>query len=292
MGDDQHLLPILNALEAEFFRCGTTLLHAQTRAAYFLRTHRQPFTLITQITAGALLLQVGDVSYRVEPGQGLVIPAQLPYRLTLLDEAAVSHWVNVEYTLFDHFSLFDFMETPLVLAAPIAQRVGLIQQSLLTLNQSTTASAGDPLIHAVKGKQHLYALLDQVLSVSTYIPGSLENMQSRRRFEPVIAYIETHLAEKLKVADLAQLMFLSTSHFHKTFQEAFTLSPLQYIQSRRLKKAQLLLATSSATIQEIARLVGYETSFAFTRFFKSATGENPGSYRYSFRQQSAISRDN
>jgi AraC-like DNA-binding protein len=74
-------------------------------------------------------------------------------------------------------------------------------------------------------------------------------------------------------------MFVSTSHFYKEFQESFELSPMQYIQSQRFKKAQYLLSTSDLTVREIANLVGYDNTFPFIRFFKSMYGNSPGHYR-------------
>lgn len=279
MDHSKALQNIVNSLETEFFMCGTTRITEMSHAKYLAKSHIQPFILVTQITEGPLLLQIGDAAYRIDPGQALIVPAHVSYFIQLLGESAVTHWLNMNYTLFDHFSIFDFIETPVVAPVSVGNQIGRFQAEIVELMEPVRLDPAAALIAGAKVKQRLISVLETMLSISRYKHGSLENMNAIKRFNPVFKYIEEHLAEKIKVSHLAKLMYLSTSHFHKEFQGAFDFSPMQYIQSQRLKKAQLLLTTSSATVREIAGLVGYDNAFAFIRFFKSMVGESPGNYR-------------
>lgn len=272
---------MLNSLEVEYFKCGTTVLNEKTRSQYFKHTHSQPFALITQITKGELLIRIHGTDYRIKPGEALIVPGHVQYKLTLLDEEAFTNWINLDYTLFDHFSIFDFIEAPVTAPLPAGNTIGRIQAELLELMQTTLPNPGAALDASVKIKQRLFALLEMILSLSRYKHGSIEKMTAMKRFSPIFSYIEEHLAEKIKVSHLAKLMYLSTSHFHKEFHGAFEMSPMQYIHGQRLKKAQLLLTTSTTTVREIAGKVGYENDFAFIRFFKSMVGQSPGQYRKS-----------
>lgn len=279
MNPSPALLSMLNSLDLEYFMCGTTLLTDKTRVLCLASVQSQPFTLVTQITEGPLLIRIYDATYRIEPGQALIVPAHVKYTLKLLNTEAITHWLNLDYTLFEHFSIFDFIETPVTTPVWIGNEIGRIQAEILELTKPGSSDPGTALIAGSKIKQRLFSVLEMILSISRYKPGSIEHLHTIKKYNPVFDYIEDHLAEKIKVSHLAKLMYVSTSHFHKEFQNAFDCSPMQYIQAQRLKRAQLLLTTSTATVREIAGLVGYDNAFAFIRFFKSMTGQSPGNYR-------------
>ncbi|MFB9750233.1 AraC family transcriptional regulator [Paenibacillus hodogayensis] len=251
----------------------------ETHEHYFASTHMQPTALVTQITDGPILVGIDDATYRVEPGQALIIPANVKYTIHLVEHTAVTHWLNVNFMLFEHFPLLDLLEVPYTTSVAVGNEIGQLQAEIFDLLHAKHTGNPMALFNAVKVKQRLFAVLDTVLSVSRYKAGSLEKMNKFETFQPVLKYIEEHLAEKIKVSQLAGLLFVSTSYFYKQFQEAFDLSPMQYIQAQRFKKAQHLLAASDLTIGEIANLVGYESTFPFIRFFKSMYGNSPGHYR-------------
>ncbi|KAE9133827.1 hypothetical protein PF010_g2678 [Phytophthora fragariae] len=197
----------------------------------------------------------------------------------MLEPQFVTHWLNLDFTLFDHFQLFDFIETPYVTSGDAGNNIGRLQAEITALMNADPLDASTSLYKVAQVKQRMFALLEIVLSVSEYKIGSFEDMRKFQRFQPVFDYMEDHLAEKIKVTRLAELMYLSTSHFHKEFKQAFQVSPMQYIQAQRLKKAQYLLATTDLTMGEIANRIGYDHAYPFIRFFKSMYGSSPGKYK-------------
>ncbi|RAV16690.1 AraC family transcriptional regulator [Paenibacillus contaminans] len=274
MNDSRFLTTVLNSLDFTYFGGNTTRFDVKKSYRY-----DQPFTLVSQITDGPLLLQIGNAGYKVEPGQGLIIPPNTKYEIDMPGPQFVTHWLNLDITLFDHFQLFDFIETPYVTSVDIGNNIGRLQAEITALMNADPIDASTSLYKTAQVKQRMFALLEIVLSVSRYRIGSFEDMRKFQRFQPVFDYMEEHLAEKIKVARLAELMYLSTSHFYKEFKQAFQVSPMQYIQAQRLKKAQYLLATTDLTMGEIANRIGYDHSYPFIRFFKSMYGSSPGKYK-------------
>ena len=61
------------------------------------------------------------------------------------------------------------------------------------------------------------------------------------------------------------------------------MTPKQYIVSLRMTNAQLLLESSSYTIQEIADIVGYGDALYFGRLFKREMGMTPSQYRKQYQ---------
>lgn len=277
--DDFRLVHLLTTLRLSEFECGTSTLSTNHDKSYYTSIRVQPWALLTQITDGPVQITLQHKTFIVNPGQALYIPAHQPYTLQLIDRDVVSHWLNFNFTVFEHFPLLDLLDVPFVSPESIGNEVRRLQTQVYELIHAERSDPGELLRTASLVKQLMYVVLELVMSFSRYKSGGIEKISKLQRFQPVLDYIESHLNEKITISQLAGLMFISTSHFHKEFQEAFGVSPLQYIQSQRYKKAQSLLATSDLTIQEIANRVGYEQPFPFTRFFKSLYGASPGHYR-------------
>jgi AraC-like DNA-binding protein len=104
------------------------------------------------------------------------------------------------------------------------------------------------------------------------------------RLQPVLRWIDESLAEEASRESLARIAGLSPSRFHAVFQEVMRQSPMAYLASRRVQRAQQLLLTTGQQIQDIAGAVGFPDPFHFSRVFKHLTGESPQRYRLRSRQ--------
>lgn len=101
------------------------------------------------------------------------------------------------------------------------------------------------------------------------------------RIMEAINHIQTHLSDNLSVEELAGRANLSTDHFSRSFHQHTGQRPLQFIQQKRIERAQFLILTSNYTFAEIAEQTGFESVSYFARVFKSMTGQTPGRYRES-----------
>ncbi|NOK62356.1 MAG: hypothetical protein GFH27_549331n96 [Chloroflexi bacterium AL-W] len=67
---------------------------------------------------------------------------------------------------------------------------------------------------------------------------------SLRVIQCVDEYIEAHLCDDIKLADLAQLSALSEYHFARLFKQTVGIPPHQYIIDRRIERAKQLLRST------------------------------------------------
>lgn len=97
-----------------------------------------------------------------------------------------------------------------------------------------------------------------------------------------LPYIEKHFCEEqLSLATVAEQVGLSASRFSTLFHEQMNCNFKEYVDALRLEKAKRLLKESDLLIAEIARQVGYENSYSFSRLFKRLAGVTPQAYRQS-----------
>ena len=108
------------------------------------------------------------------------------------------------------------------------------------------------------------------------------SLMSNNRIEKVtaaIAFIESHLTEKLDLDAVASAVHYSKYHLHRVFTETVGLTIHDYIGRRQLTEAAKLLVFSEKPIIEIGMIAGYETQQAFTNIFTAMYKQSPSQYR-------------
>ena len=94
-----------------------------------------------------------------------------------------------------------------------------------------------------------------------------------------LEYIEEHYTEDLRVGDLAAQVHLSPDHLRRVFRRLTGLSPLEYINQLRIRRATELLATTVLSVTEVGMEVGIADPSYFTRLFRQHVGQSPSAYR-------------
>jgi AraC-like DNA-binding protein len=92
-------------------------------------------------------------------------------------------------------------------------------------------------------------------------------------------YISEHLHKELTVQHLAERCHLNADYFSRLFKEQTGIRPLQFLQNKRIERAQILLSTTNDTLQNIADKVGLPNISYFSRLFTRLTNKTAGSYR-------------
>ena len=94
----------------------------------------------------------------------------------------------------------------------------------------------------------------------------------------VVSYIETHLHEKITLADTASRFFVSESTIGQTFQKKMHVSFYHYVTQRRLIAAKSMIL-EEANLELLGEKVGFTDYSTFYRAFKKEFGISPREYR-------------
>lgn len=96
---------------------------------------------------------------------------------------------------------------------------------------------------------------------------------------PAVAYIEQHLHEPIRVADLAACCHYSEGHLTRLFREHAGVVPSRYLQEQRVSAAARRLAFTDESLESIADACGFPDRFYLTRIFKQHMQVPPAHYR-------------
>lgn len=99
------------------------------------------------------------------------------------------------------------------------------------------------------------------------------------RLRRVTDYVDSRLAEPIRIGDLAGIAGLSPGYFHRAFRATTGQTPLQFINARRVQRAIQHLHRGESSIAAIALQVGFVSPSHFTRIFRQVTGVNPSAFR-------------
>lgn len=118
------------------------------------------------------------------------------------------------------------------------------------------------------------------LLISRFLAGATSRIPDvDKRLSRVLDYIDDHLHQQISIDALADLTFLSKDHLIRLFKKQMDITPMKYINQKKIEKAQLMMLVDDINIQEISFKLGFENISYFNRLFKKMTGENPTSYK-------------
>lgn len=98
------------------------------------------------------------------------------------------------------------------------------------------------------------------------------------RIKKVLTFIRKHIESSFKIEQLSELCNLSNDHFIRLFKKEMNCTPIQYINRKKIEKAQLMLVVGNHSIKDIAYTLSFENISYFNRMFKNLTKYTPTQY--------------
>lgn len=95
------------------------------------------------------------------------------------------------------------------------------------------------------------------------------------QLESAIVYVEKNYPNNFKIADLANECHMSETHFRRVFQEKMNMTPVEYVNFVRVKKACELIDKTDISMEDVAEKVGFITPSTFNRNFRRIIGTSP-----------------
>lgn len=100
-----------------------------------------------------------------------------------------------------------------------------------------------------------------------------------RQMDEAATYFSSNYSHNINIKEFASSKGMSVSWFIRNFKKYTGETPVQYLTSLRLTNAQMLLETTTYSINEIASIVGYDNPLYFSRLFHKQKGCSPSEYR-------------
>lgn len=250
-----------------------------------------PFTRLYYVTEGSAQIELPDGIYTLSPKHMYFIPA-----FTIHTNICKSNFVHYYLHIYeDHYSDNDWLDHwkfPVEIEATDLDLA--LFKRLCEINPHMTLQKSDPTTYdnnptlmqnLIKNRQRAFCdkvesrgIVFQLLS-RFFKQGQSKIEMEDNRIAKTVLYIRKHLNEAIELEKLAEISCLSKNHFIRLFKKELGTTPLQYINQKKIEKAQLLLITEELAVKEIAFQLAFDDYSYFNRLFKKTTGVTPQEYR-------------
>ena len=105
------------------------------------------------------------------------------------------------------------------------------------------------------------------------------SQRPNRECAKIKRYIDSNYQDNITLDSLAAMAHLNKYYFVHTFTKCYGLSPINYLNERRIEVSKALLASTDHCIAEIAQLSGFSSQSYFAQSFKNSSGMTAGAYR-------------
>jgi len=272
---------------------------AQHNADWNWKHITSPFTRIYLVTEGSATLRLMNVNdslvskVRLVPQHLYIIPANT-YHSYECDGKFSHYYLHVCEGFKKETDVFEFYDFPSDVVASVFDEQ--IFAKMCEHHPEALLPASDPTSY--DNRTYFYSYVHRYNQLPLYekmnLRGSILLLFSRflqyatpklwtsdERMSKILSYINNNIYNSISVAELASVACVTKAYLIRVFGETFGISPLQYINKKKIEKAQLLLITERMQVGEIAYSLSFNDFSYFIRLFKKTTGLTPNEYRKS-----------
>jgi len=165
---------------------------------------------------------------------------------------------------------------------PIALAVGLIAEET-----GRRQMGADTVLHGLLDVLLTY-LLREMVSRQGGAGAGWSHAVADPQIHRAVVLMHDDCARPWTLEDLAGRAGLSRTGLAERFREAMGDTPLSYLRTVRMQKAMHILSETDKPLEQVAREVGYQDAFGFSKAFKRAVGVAPRDFRRQDAQDRAL----
>lgn len=250
-----------------------------------------PFARIYYVTEGAAKTYINGRTYTLKPNCLYLTP---PFVLHSNEcTGHFSHYYVHFYEKAIHKeSIFDTYDFPIELDANDLDLY--LCRRLLEINPNRQLVQLDPSLYdnmptfsayiANNNRMTLHAAIETqgilLQLVSKFFEAAkIKSRHTDIRVTKCLQYIHQNTDKDISIKQLAGIACLTEDHLIRIFKKEINTTPLKYIHTKKIEKAQLLLIITKMPVRDIALELSMDNTSYFNRIFKSYTGETPTQYR-------------
>ena len=265
--------------------------YSEFNANWNWKNIHSPFARIYYVKSGNARTIIDGKTYLLEANHLYLIP---PF--TLHDDECDGYYslyyIHFYEKAIHKESIFDKYNMPVGIQACHLDLN--LTERLLTINPERELGYFDPQLYdnmptfssyvAANNKMPFYSVMETEGILQQLLSRFLEQAKKKSndrdsRVNHSLKYIHENTNKNISLTELAGISCVTEDHFIRLFKKEMNCTPTQYILSKKMEKARLLLITSEMSIRDIAMDLSIDNISYFNKIFKHHTGKTPGNYR-------------
>lgn len=127
----------------------------------------------------------------------------------------------------------------------------------------------------------LDVLLVQIIRRQRLVPAPISSAKMNKECGQIKNYLNSNYADNISLDMLAAMAHMNKYYLVHAFTRYTGLSPIAYLNAKRLDVSKELLTTTDFSIAQIASSVGFSSQSYFAQVFRKEMKMTPGDYRKS-----------
>lgn len=219
-----------------------------------------------------------EVPYPIETEQALIAA------ITRGDKPGASALLN---DLLGH--IFFFTSDPETIQTRITELLVVLSRAAISggASVSTILDINHRYMQELKqlrSQEDVAQWLARVLNRLTDLVFELVDTKHKNVIRKAVSYMTSNCSSNLTLAEVADYVGYSHSHFSKVFKEETGLAFRTYLNQIRVEKSKMLLLSGNVSIARICEICGFEDQSYHCKVFKKMVGVTPDKYRKQSRR--------
>lgn len=225
------------------------------------------------IVDGEGWLKIRDKEYEPKPGQLFLMPQGIKQSYSSTTENTfLKYWCHFTASVGD-MNIFDILEVPDFIEIEKKNHLEECFKELVKYYNS-------PEVFSVfKVKSSILQLISFYLEHSAIENIKVTKSETITSINNAIDYIDKNYFKSISIKELAGIAHLNPQYFIRIFKKNLGISPIQYLNKRRIEEAKRMLTTTNFTLTEISDKLGYNNLYYLSKRFKQSTGLTPTEYK-------------
>jgi AraC-like DNA-binding protein len=246
-----------------------------------------PFARLYMVESGEAKVISPDKVHVIKPGYLYLVPAFVTHSYENTDTFTL-YYMHI----YDENNIFESLDFPFEVNA--SEFDEQLVRRLVEINPCRELMSSDPdsydnfphLLKTIAKNDHLpfdsavetKGILLQLFS--RFLDKAVPKREiSDKRIAKVVRFIHENIGRNITIDELSSSCFLTNDHFIRLFKREMKCTPIQYINQKRVEKAQLMLIIGKKSIKDISYSLSFDNVSYFYRLFKKTTGFAPGQYK-------------
>ncbi|MBQ7800411.1 MAG: helix-turn-helix transcriptional regulator [Oscillospiraceae bacterium] len=250
---------------------------------WFSSVHSHSYTELFYITLGEGIFSIAGNRISVKSGDLLLINSNVPHTELSSKQNALGYIVlgvkSVEF-VFENEENRDYLMS----CNPIlTQKLAPIFREILQEKESGERYSSE-LCQSLLQTVLFYILKNTGDSISLT---ESERSVSKECAE-VKRYIDSHFKEDITLDVLSRRAHINKYYLVHSFKKAFGMSPINYLQFRRITESRRIIVETDTPISQIAQMMGFTSQSSFTQCFKRIVNLTPTHLRKTSKSLDSI----
>lgn len=250
-----------------------------------------PFTRLFLVTDGEAKVHLPDKVVTLRPGHAYMVPAYVTHSYECHGDFAL-YYLHVYEEFKNEAGILEAYDFPTEVEIDELGRMAFAyicrtyREAALPSSDPQSYDNTTGMDHSIE-RYHALPLYDKMRLRGFALSLFAQFVQHARpriwtedeRIIRVVRHINEHLVDTMTLDELASIAHVTKSYLIRLFTHAMGMSPVRYINRKRMEHAQLMLLTEPISVKEVAYRLGFSDHSYFIRLFRQCVGISPQEYR-------------